>query len=503
MGNIRRASALAFTALVLASFTSALAGNATPTSVEIIPSGAAAKAHLDGRMLLFIQAAHGKHPPRTIEPGFVATDVDIIGFDVHQRAGTGVSIPAAAAAFPTRLSALRPGTYDVQPLLDVRRMYSYDGRNDGDLYGPVQRLRIIPGAQVRVRMPLLYAPVSPKSTADVKVFSIVSRSLSAFYGKTTRLRATVILPIGYNPHKKYPVVYFMNGFGGNYASGFRFVKLRSMMNRDGLHALVVVTDSTAPTGITQFTDSANNGPWGHAFIHEFIPAIERAFPADARPSRRFLWGHSSGGWASLWLQITYPFVFGGSWSSSPDPVDFHDFTGPNLLKHPLDNAYVDPYGRPWQLVRLGTHNVMSLRDFVLISDVEGFKASQFGSFDAVFSPRGKDGNPMPLFNHRTGKVDPAVAAYWEAHYDIAAKIARNFLGLQSTLEHKVHIAVGTLDTFHLERGVLRLDARIRQMGVTPNITHFPNASHSSLFQKSTGFEGFHWAFRGMARAASR
>lgn len=152
------------------------------------------------------------------------------------------------------------------------------------------------------------------------------------------ITATVVLPTGYDAKRRYPVVYRQNGFGGTYAGGFRFGLLRSMMARDGLHGVIVVTDSSGPTGITQFADSANNGPWGHAFVTEFIPAIEHRFNIGGSAKHRLLWGHSSGGWASLWLQITYPGTFGGTWSSSPDPVDFHDFTGPDLLSTPPDNA---------------------------------------------------------------------------------------------------------------------------------------------------------------------
>ena len=470
--------------------------------IRVVPSGMADKTALNGRMLLFIVPARGE-PPDTIEPGFVAGKVDAIGFEIHQPAGTAIQVPPDAVSFPKGIASLPAGTYDVQPVLDANHRYSYDGVTNGDLAGPVQRLKLRPGTTATVVLSLLVRNPAPRSSADVRIFDMVSPSLSKFYGRKTHLRAAVILPIGYDPNKRYPVVYLQNGFGGTYESGVKIADLRTMMNDDGMHAIVVDSDSTSDTGITQFADSANNGPWGRAFTTEFIPAIERTFPIDARPARRFLYGHSSGGWASLWLQITYPNLFGGAWCSSPDPVDFHDFTGPNLLKTPPDNAYLDRFGRPWQLVREGGKNVMTLRDFVLYSDVEGFRESQFGSFDAVFGPRGEDGNPKPLFDHATGKIDPSVAAYWEANYDVAAKIERNWPQLESTVTHKVHIAVGTLDTFHLERGVLRLDARVRQLGVTPDITYFQNASHSSIFRASTGFEGFHWAFRGIAAASKR
>jgi hypothetical protein len=452
-------------------------------------------------MLVFAQPAHGKKPD-SLDPGFVANGFTLAGFEVHQRAGSRIEVPANADAFPQPLGRLAPGTYDIQPLLDVKHMYSYDGITGGDLIGPVIRVHVTRNSRVTLTLNRRVEERAYHDTADVKLFDMVSPSLSAFYGHPEHLRASVVLPVGYDPKRRYPVVYWQNGFGGTYLSGFHFAQMRSMMARDGLHAAIVITDSSGTTGITQYADSANNGPWGHAFVREFIPAIEHRFNIGGSAKHRLLWGHSSGGWASLWLQTTYPDWFGGTWSSSPDPVDFHDFTGPDLLSSPPDNAYVDRYGRPWQLVRMGTKNVMTLRDFVLSSDVEGYPESQFGSFDAVFSPRGTDGKPVPLFDHRTGVVNKSVAAYWEAHYDIASNIERNYVKLAPSLQHKLHVAVGTLDTFHLERGVLRLDARLRRLGMVPDITYFPGASHFSLFSPETGFEGFHWAFRGMARALS-
>ncbi len=488
-------------AFVLFTLLTAASAGATPT-ISIAPTGDAAKVALKGRMLVFIQpVTDAKAPvPKALDPGFVADGFQLIGFDVAKPPGATIAVPSNAATFPKPLAALPAGTYDVQALLDVHRMYTYDEIGAGDLTGPVQRVHIGSGSALKLELSTVVVarPLAP--TATVRFFTMRSALLSTFYHHPVDLRASVVLPDGYDPAKRYPVVYWQNGFGGTWASGFNFDGLRGMMAADGLHAIIVVTDSSAPSGITQFADSATNGPWGAAFVREFVPAVERAFPIDGTPQHRLLWGHSSGGWASLWLQVAYPKFFGGTWSSSPDPVDFHDFTGPDLLATPADNAYLDPYGHPWQLVRFGGKDVMTFKDFVQSSDVMGYRSSQFGSFDAVFSPAGRDGAPVPLFDHKTGHVNPDVVAYWEAHYDIASKIERAWPVYGTTLTDRIHVAVGTLDTFHLERGVLRLDARMRQLGVTPNITYFPDASHFSLFQKSTDFEGFHWAFKGMAAA---
>jgi len=54
-----------------------------------------------------------------------------------------------------------------------------------------------------------------------------------------------------------------------------------------------------PGGTHEFADSVNNGPWGTALTTELIPDLEKKYRMDAKPSGRFLTGHSSGGWAAL------------------------------------------------------------------------------------------------------------------------------------------------------------------------------------------------------------
>src|SRR6266852_2518217 len=96
--------------------------------------------------------------------------------------------------------------------------------------------------------------------------------------------------------------------------------------------LYVTLDPSCRWGHQVFSDSDNNCPCVRALIEELIPHIEKQFRGLAVPGARFVTGHSSGGWSSLWLQVAYPDVFGGVWSTSPDPVDFHDFQRIDVYK---------------------------------------------------------------------------------------------------------------------------------------------------------------------------
>jgi len=101
------------------------------------------------------------------------------------------------------------------------------------------------------------------------------------------------------------------------------------------------------------------------------------------------------------------------------------------------------------------------------------------SFEAVFSPLDTDGLPKRLWNRETGQIDPSVAKAWE-DYDIALVIERDWQRLAPHLAGKVHITMGTLDTFYLEGATELLAERLKQLGSDAQITMVEGGNHGSL-----------------------
>ena len=163
-------------------------------------------------------------------------------------------------------------------------------------------------------------------------------------------------------------------------------------------------DPSCPLGHDVFADSANNGPVGQALVTEFLPAFDLAFRTVADARARFLTGHSSGGWSSLWLQVTYPDNFGGTWSTSPDPVDFRDFQAIDVY-HPGENMYFDRAGKERPLARVGGRSWSAFATFGLMEDVLG-PGGQLRSFEAVFSPAAATVNPCDFGTARRGPSMP-------------------------------------------------------------------------------------------------
>jgi len=311
-----------------------------------------------------------------------------------------------------------------------------------------------------------------------RLLQIRSPLLSRFHRREVSLRGAVLLPASYHdqPDRKYPVVYVIPGFGGTHRFDQREEPFADK-NAGNVEFIRVTLDPEGPLGHHVFADSANNGPVGQALVEEFIPAFERQYRAVASSRGRFLTGHSSGGWSSLWLQVTYPDLFGGTWSTAPDPVDFRDFQQINLYR-PGENMYRDPQGNRRPLARHDGQVLLWYDSFDRMETLLGY-GGQLHSFEAVFSPRGADGRPVRLWNRETGAIDSAVAKTWE-QYDIRLNLERKWPELGPKLQGKLHVFMGEADTFYLEGATRLLKESLERLGSDAVVELVPGKDHRTL-----------------------
>ncbi|MBO9878870.1 alpha/beta hydrolase-fold protein [Xanthomonas sp. D-99] len=434
---------------------------------------------------------------------FRPTAVAVAAQDVTALApGGSVQIDLDNIAFPRGFSALPAGDYLFQAVLDPDGSYGYSGRDGGDLLSEVTAVTLAKGKplpaltlskqvpvsddpwQVSPRAPQAVRDAVPEAKLNSADASMVSTSLSTFWGRPVSLRARVLTPPGYNPKAatRYPTVYVTHGFGGNYNRfAGSIASTWSLMAAKQMPPMIwVFLDQSTPTGTHEFADSVNNGPWGTALTEELIPALERQYKMDGKASGRFLNGHSSGGWATLWLQTRYPKLFGGTWSTSPDSSDFRDFTGPDLYA-PNANVYRRADGSQFPLIRDHGKVLADLETFAKLERVLGPYGGQLTSFEWVFSPRGADGRPLPMFDRDTGKVDPAVVAYWRTHYDISARVAAQWPTLKPDLDDKIHLIVGTADTFYLDGAAHQFQAVLDGLGARSDFRYLEGRTHFDLY----------------------
>lgn len=478
----------------------ACAQTASPHLFFRVSLGSGMQGPVSGRVLIFLEEGSGAKEVSGNEFRPAATYV--AAREVSDLApGSSVDVDMDGLTYPAPFSSLKTATYEAQAFLDVNHTWAYDGLEPGDLESSVVPLpNWTPGsgdeptfalhavAPARTPRPL---PLSGDALAaaerSIEPADFVSPALTAFSGRETHIRAWVVVPPGYaeHPHERYPTVWWTHGFGAKLETiRPSAVMIAGRMAAGKIPPMIwVFLDESLATGTHEFADSVNNGPWGQALTTEFMPWIESKYRMDAKVNGRFLNGHSSGGWATLQLQINYPKIFGGTWSTSPDPSDFHAFSGIDLYA-PHANIYHSADGTPNPIVRDHGKVIATWEDFGRQERVLGEYGGQIASFEWVFSPRGADGRPLEMFDRQTGDVNPAVVAYWHDHYDLAHIVEANWATRGADLKGKIHLVVGTADTFYLDGAAHRLEAVLNRLGGDPHFTFRENRTHFDLYEEN-------------------
>jgi enterochelin esterase-like enzyme len=435
---------------------------------------------VSGRLLIFMS----NKPDSPLRPtwGSDPQDLWMAAKEVANLApGDSVELDADDLVFPEPFSKAPPGEYRLRAVLDTNHTYAYaQNDDDGDLRSEIS-VQHLPADHIamtltqRVSEPPLVRP-------HAELLDFKSSLLSEFWGRPIHIRGLIVLPPSYETSKsrRYPATYWTHGFGGT-LRGIAAYELQYyypyMERGERPEMIYVLLDQSCPFGTHEFANSANNGPWGDALVQEVIPALERRYRMDGTPSGRLLQGHSSGGWAALWLQVNYPDVFGGTWPTAPDPVDFHAFIPVDLTTE--RNIYRKRDGSQRIVMRVKGKEI-TMEDYAHREFVLGEYGGQLSSFEAVFSPRGADGRPMPLFNRITGEIDPQVAEAWEK-YDIARTLRQSWRELGPQLNGKIHLYVGTADNYYLEEPARLLQQTIRELGGKAIFVFLPDRTHSDVY----------------------
>ena len=467
----------------------ALVSPAAPLRFRITLSESASSKPVSGRLLVLMSDEPQKQD--RLRVGFVPGATWIAAMEAGEIApGVTVEFDADRKAYPEPFSQAKPGKYQFMAVLDPNHSFARAAQDAGDLFSDVVQVESLDPSDAEP-VSLVLTKVTPAQklpdpdTDDVQIVEMQSPLLTAFWGRPINVRAVVVLPPKRkdDPARRYPAWYHIHGFGGNHLGALSGAgALAKNMGEGKRYEMVhVFLDASCPTGHHVFADSVNNGPWGRALTEEFVPYLEQKFPLAPRPGARFLNGHSSGGWSTLWLQITYPDFFGGTWSTAPDPVDFRSFTGIDAAPGSTQNAYRTKDGSPLNLVRKGGKDLATFEQFARQEAVMGEYGGQIASFDWVFSPRGQDGRPMKLFDRETGRQDPFVQKAWEK-YDIRKIVEGNWPALGPKLLGKLHLTVGSEDTFHLEEAMILFCGFLKSKGREDACEVIPGRDHGDLYR---------------------
>ena len=434
---------------------------------------------LSGRLYVFLSQREA--PPPMRGPNWFAPE-PFFALELRDfHSGDSIALDDSAAAFPVPLSQLPPGNYWAQALFDHGFYHQHHADEPGNLYSRPVPFVVEVGATADALLTLDQVVVEKpfRETGRLREVVVSSPLLSEFHDREVFDRAAVLLPASYEkqPSRRYPVAYIVPGFGGTHRA-IRQMSAVAESSADDVEFIRVLLNGDCKWGHHVYADSATNGPRGQALVEEFIPHIDSQFRTITEPTARFVTGHSSGGWSSLWLQVNYPETFGGVWSTSPDPVDFRDFQRVDLYASPPESLYYDENNQPRPLARRGDEPVLWFPSFAHMDDVLG-RGGQLRSFEAVFSPLDQDGLPCKLWDRETGTIDPTVAEAWQS-YDLRLLLERHWSELAPRLRGKLHIFTGSLDTFYLEGAVVKLAATLAALGSDAEIDIVEGANHSDI-----------------------
>ncbi len=425
----------------------------------------------------------------------------LFGHDVEKLApGAPATIDGTELGTPVfDMADIPAGDYWIQPFVNVYSEFKradghvlwmhddqWEGQNwtrsPGNIYGKAQKVRFDPKAKVVVKLVAdqIIPPIAIAADNEfVQRFKFQSPSLSKFWGRPIYLGALVLLPRDYKTSTiSYPVNYIQGHFGLAAPYGFEAPpggrgttgpgpSFRESWMADNFPRVIAVTfqHPTPYFDDSYAVNSANMGPYGDAIMNELIPEFEKRYRAIKEPWARWLSGGSTGGWESLALQIFHPDFFGGTWSTCPDPVTFTDVEGVNMYKDA--NAFYKNYSE-WQLTP--TVNSREVNGEIrqtaqqrywmeLVNGTRGRSGTgQQDIWQATWGPVGADGYFKPAVDPRTGVIDHTVTQYWRDNYDLLHYLQKNWSTVGPKLVDKLHIYVGNMDSFFLDRATRELEA---------------------------------------------
>jgi Putative esterase len=466
---------------------------------------------IDGRLLVMLSSNAESEPRNQISDGTKTQQV--FGVDVNGlRPGQDAVVDATALGFPLEsLRSVPPGRYWIQALLHkYETFHRADGhvvklpmdrgegqqwnKAPGNLYSTPREITIEPGAApqtaIEVRLDKVISPIpDPPTTKYIKHERIESERLTKFWGRPMHLGAHILLPEGFDEHPQahYPLVIFHGHFPQTFG-GFREEPpekdLKPEFN-DRFHwpaynrtvqeyahqffkewtgpnyprmVIIEIQHANPYYDDSYAVNSANLGPYGDAITYELIPYLEKKYRCIGAGWARFLYGGSTGGWEALAAQVFYPNEYNGCYAACPDPIDFRAYTVVDIYQD--KNAYYDE--GPWHKVkRPGSRNYLghissTLEDTnrrELVLGTKSRSGQQWDIWEAVYSPAGPDGYPKPIWDKRTGVIDPEVAKYWRDHYDLRYILERDWPKIGKELEGKINIYVGDMDNYYLNNAV--------------------------------------------------
>lgn len=134
----------------------------------------------------------------------------------------------------------------------------------------------------------------------------------------------VYLPPSYgDPNKRFPVVYYLPGYGDSGMIGFNLPDSMDRLIENGNvnEMIVVIASGTSRLGGSFYVNSPVTGNWEDYIVEDVVGYVDSHYRTLAQAESRGITGHSMGGFGALNIAMHRPDVFGAVYSMSPGLFD--------------------------------------------------------------------------------------------------------------------------------------------------------------------------------------
>ncbi len=312
-------------------------------------------------------------------------------------------------------------------------------------------------------------PASSASPPRIHTATIHAKSLEGnLAGDPVDQRVAVYLPASYaaSPARRYPVIYFLHGFGADDQIVEDATLFGDAMDRLAAagrvpEMLVVVPNGRNRYGGSFWSNSPVTGNWEDFVANDLVTWVDATYRTLPRPSSRGVAGHSMGGYGALVQGMDHPDIFGAVYSLSACCLSMQADLGPTQAAWRRAMRLAEP-------LQLGDGDGM-----------EEFWTSAVLGMSVAFSP-----NPArpPLFTdfpfrEEQNALVPNGEAYaaFQSRLGVSRIPARlaNLIRLRG-----IYLDVGAEDEFsHIPAGTLAFSRDLSERGV-PHVFELYRGDHN-------------------------
>ena len=316
---------------------------------------------------------------------------------------------------------------------------------------------------------------------SLNVLQIPALSLeNNLVGEPAQRMIYVYLPPSYNTsNKRYPVIYYLPGYGDSNMIGFLLPNDMDALIESGKvnEMIVVVASGTNKLGGSFYVNSPVTGNWDDFIVEDVVGYVDSHFRTLAQVESRSVMGHSMGGFGALNLAMLHPDVFSAVYSMSPGLFDENGLAESQIFdSERLIRSFIE-YGGKLAAIPLEEAKVKML-----------LAPQQFAlSYGVAFAPN--PNNSPPYFDYPFTEVDgqlvrdDAMWKKWESGFggiaDEAVQYKDNFLKLKGIV-----VDYGNSDEYSwIPKGCVYFGEQLSAAGIPVKVEGYDGTHQSNLGER--------------------